>query len=601
MKREMFTKARLKTAAGVAGLTVAGVVIATMPGLAATSASWNDYEWVSGIQGGEPGVGTLDCDVANFETRGASTFLELDAPILNEVLTIGDLEVKNPGDGSPAVPDPAGASPASIPNAYFDYIDIAALNSAIQLGIDTITLPINADEGVLGSYGRAEQNGYSEGATGLITDEGALDLAAGAEPDLELMGSLSLGDVIDSVLPEAGPLVDAIASLDLQLGAVGSRATLDACPILFDDDLDAHLTREYLIAGLGLQLDSPLLDDITDALDVVIDGVVTPLTNANASLDAAITAATTLLDALELVGADVNLTADIGLSTASLTALLNKTYNGTATNGLDLVSINLGTGIVTVDIAALLGGADGLNGLDPNTQLVVNSEALTYLTEALTDALGELVSDVGTAVANLTTSVSLTGALTANVEIGGIDVVGLSLGLQPGATVVVTALSNYCDSPAPLDIPACLVLGTTTGVVSAALTLAVGAVQAVALPVVNGLKATITGLTNTLVATINAIAGVGGFLFDLLELVVNGIFGTLITPGLLSVIVNAQSAPTDNVLTNPIPPNFLDPPVPAGQYDVAALRIGLLDGFGPNANIDLTFARSSVGINTYLP
>ena len=596
ISKAMFTKARLKGAAGIAGLTAAGLVIATLPGIA-TSAEWIDNEWVSATQGTEPGIGTADCEDPQFSTRGAATFLELNALVIPDAAEVGDLEATNDGTTStvdPAGVPPLGPNPPEV-NQYLDDIDLALLNNAISAQIPAIDLPLNTDLGVLASYAEAQPDGYSAAGSGLITNTGALDLDAADDPGLEPLGTLSLSEIVDAVLPSTSPLVNYLADLDLEIGAVGSSATLDACPILWNEPLDENLTRDYLIAALDLDVESVLVSDIFDLITGLLEDI--DSLDLEATVEASLLAdLTPILGGIASGGvtvADVVVDAGVSIDTTALASVLTTTYDG---NGI--VTLNLADGTIGIDLANLLGGPNGLNDLPANTELLINEAVLDELEAALLDAIGDLLTQLDTAIATVLGSITVTGQVTANLVALGIPVATVVIPLN-GDPVVVNLLPINCADP--VNAALCLILPVVQAVaipaVELLLTTALSGITDLVDDATDDAAAVVDALTDVVVTALNLLDVVDSLLFQLLEGVLGGLFDA--ADGLLSIVVNAQSAPTGNA--NPIPTNFQDPPVPAGQYDVAAIRIGVLDLLGDDLNVDLTLARSSVGQNIYIP
>jgi hypothetical protein len=592
--KAVFTKARLKGAAGIAGLTAAGLVIATLPGIA-TSAEWVDNEWVSATQGTEPGVGTGTCEDPTFSTRGEATFLELDAVVLNDVLELGNLLATNDGTTSTSVPvtAPVGPNPPQS-NQYFAPISVSALNSAIALGLPALSLPLNTDMSALASYAEAQPDGFSAAGSGLVTNQGAINLEEANDPNLEPLGSLSLDGIIDEVVPDTSPVADELASLDLDLGAVASITSLDACPVLWNEPLDEHLMRDYLIASMGLNVGSTLISDIftlVNDLLLAIENIETT-TDLDASLLADLTpilgGITSGLVSIE----DLSVDATVNIDTTALASVLSTTYDG---NGI--VQLNLTDGTLVVDIAELMGGPNGLNDQPANTELLLNGAILDALEDAVLDALTDLVTQANAAIATVLGSITITGNITGHLVALGVDVADLTIPLG-GGPVDIDLLTVDCVDPLNAVLCAALpvVTGVTIPIVEGLLTAALTDVVNVVDDAIADVTAAVTLVTDAAIAALDLLDAVDSLLIQLLGEVLGGLFGV---DGLLSIVVNAQSAPTGNA--NPIPPNFDDPPVPAGQYDIAALRIGVLDLLGDDSNVDITFARSSVGENIYIP
>lgn len=575
MSRKMFTKPKIKGAAGIAGLAAAGVVIATLPGFALTLASWDDYEWVSGTQAGEPGVGTLDCTAPGiFETRGGGEFLELDA-VLNNVLELGTLTATNNGTVSTAVPAVSSfpTPPADNANRYYDALNVGVLNGAIDAYLpaatDLLNLDTNNPVGALGTYAEAQSTGFSAGSSGLITNSGALVNLAGPPPvDPALTGTLSLDNLLTAIIPSTAPLAGELVGLDLEIGAVGSYASFDACDADWMNDVYGNLIRDYLIAGLDLDVSSPLVSNLTELIQDLIDSlnafILAPGPLISAQLDAQ----------LALLGlTDVTIS---GAVTANLTlTALTDLLDDTIADDSGIVSINLASGSVEVDIAALFNGANGLNGLAPNTELLINPTVINNLKTALLDAIDNLIDDVDAATTTVLGTLSVAGSLTVDVDVIGLDLATITVPAAGNATVNI--LDNaLCLLPAVGLV--CTILND--------LPLATLNVTTLATNVVGGLFDVLTDA----LALVNVITTP---LIELVGEVVGDLFGV---NGLASVIINAQNQPQPPV-ANPIPPGWATPAdIASGRYDIAAIEVTVLGLLSP-LDVSLTLARSSVGVN----
>ena len=78
-----------------------------------------------------------------------------------------------------------------------------------------------------------------------------------------------------------------------------------------------------------------------------------------------------------------------------------------------------------------------------------------------------------------------------------------------------------------------------------------------------------------------------------LDFLLSGLLGV---NGLASVLINVQNDPLTG---NPEPPDWagIDP----GQYDVAAIRLGVLGLLGGGNDLDVVLAKGSVGPNVFQP
>jgi hypothetical protein len=71
---------------------------------------------------------------------------------------------------------------------------------------------------------------------------------------------------------------------------------------------------------------------------------------------------------------------------------------------------------------------------------------------------------------------------------------------------------------------------------------------------------------------------------------IGGLFTSLFANQVVTLDVNAQNDP---ITGNAQPSDWAE--IPAGQYDVAALRMGILDAAGAS-NVNLYLGRASVGV-----
>ncbi len=163
----------------------------------------------------------------------------------------------------------------------------------------------------------------------------------------------------------------------------------------YEQDCAVCITRDYLLAWLRLALDSPLIGAVTSGLESTLNTVIGESGVVNSLLS-------DLTSALSLLGID---------ATAQPSITTDYTGAGDLLPDSDLVDLRLGGSAqpLTIDIGALLGGAyrpDGtnsaLNGLAPNTSLVVNPSAIT-----------NTVTELGKLAANLTGSTGASTGITA--------------------------------------------------------------------------------------------------------------------------------------------------------------------------------------------
>lgn len=597
ISKTLFTKARVKGAAGVAGLTAVGLAIATLPGIA-TSAAWVDNEWVSATAEGEPGIGTLDCEVTDdFSTRGEGRFLsgQLLGIDLDTLAEVNGVEVLN--DGTVTV-DPATAQSLG-DDAYANPLT-ADLLSLINLELTgLLQLPLDNNVGVVNQVAQAKTNGQSMGAAGAVNDSGAIALTpVPPGPTVPTSAELSLGALLSSVVGESlSEIVTDLADLDLSVGAVASSALLDACtPLWLGTDQEAvweSLERDYLIAGLSTTLESPLLGELVDEIQSSLTAIQN-LVNGIASDEGLIEDLTTgllgivgpLLDTL--TGGTPSLTIAASIDLAAVNTLLETPIEDP--NGV--VSIDLGStpATIDVDLAALFDSTNGLNNQAPNTQLLINDTVINALTSAVATALTGFVTSLEAALDTAISS-GITLTIDLDLPLSLITPAGVLNVSIDGPLTGLSATSSFdCTNPTN-------VLGCTLG---AALALTVDVLDGTLIPVVTGLLGTVLSaplalIVDTLILLVPTLtAPIVTFLGNALSV----LFGE---NALVSLVVNAQNVPDPADGTSGPEPGWaagLDPfqasPYETGQYDVSALRLTVLGGADV---VELDLARSSVGNN----
>lgn len=600
---------RFTASAGVAGLAVFGLVAATLPGFALTNASWIDLEWASGTQGDLPGIGTLDCDVPEqFTTAGYGRFLDgaLLGLDLDTIAEVAGVDVNN--DGTTSIADPASAT-ALGSDAYANPLDVTALG-AINLALTgLLQLPLDTDTGVYNQFGQAESDGHSVGAAGLVNDSGAVALTpVPPGPQVPTSASLHLGMLLSSALGEGlGDLITDLADLQLNVGAVAASAEIEACDALWFDDTYAGLDRDYGIAGLDLDVDTPLVGDlvttVNDAL-TDIEGAVDTLAG-DAGLINDISGAVTgvlgpLLGALSLGAPTTTLALTVDFTT------VQNLLDDTISDNDGIVEIDLLTGTVNVDIAALFDSVDGLNMQAPNTQLLLDEAIINALTAAITSALADWVQDVIDATEAAVEAVYVDLNVTVPVgegitHLGTIEIdIEASLADMQSGDAEVTAVFTQDGLVCALLPLACAIVNATVAAITTT------SEDVLTLAVANVITPALDTATTVLIATLeSSLQAITAPLVTVLGATLDFLFGE---DAVLSVLINAQNAPDplEEVVTNPEPgwAAGMDPPVASpfetGEFGVSALRLvvlGALDGF----EVEVDLAHGMVGSNALIP
>lgn len=588
--------------AASASVTLLGTLM-----IPASAASWTDREW------DHAAVGTLNCEAMDSATtRGAGKLLggELLGTNLDKLAEVEDVVVDNNGAFSSVHPEDATALGD---DAYANPLNVQALET-VNAGLTGLLVhPMGAEAGIVNQFGQAKNTGYSAGAAGAVSDSGGIDLHPETDPELPRFATLELGTVLDEILGEGrGAGISNLADVRLGIGAVASRAQLDKCAADWQGDIYSAMSRQYAIAGLDAELDSPLVGGLastTSATLGTLESKVTELAGPNGAVNEITdlvlgpsglgpALGSLLLDEEDMV-ADLNLSVDL----SAVQTLLGQPFGDAG--GTVVIAPKQGT--VTVDLAALLGpeyqDSVGLNGLAPNTQLLINSTALNALAQALTAALNQWTAGITTAINQaldaLDVQLSIAVPLKLMDGLLPLEVGTLHITVGDSATGTGASLAALRAGEAEVQVtiaPSGVCSGNLTGSLCGVLNSVIAELASFATNKVLGpliakvldsnLKPMVTGLT----AELQTVAS------PLVSLVSTSL-GELFGPrSALSLVANAQNAPSPESLAGLNPASTERDPWPElegiGRYDVAALRINVL-GLSEVATLEL--ARSSIG------
>ncbi len=243
--------------------------------------------------------------------------------------------------------------------------------------------------GPISQYAQANSDGTSLGASGAVSDDGAIGVGADSSaPPTSATLDLSalLGDEFASTLLD----------LKLELEAIAAQA---------QGDLEAA-SGDYALAGAKLQFSSPAIANLTKKVDsalVVVQNELDRLVASNGPLVVELNQLLQSLDpTLNLLGANANVR--ISIDTGDLTSIVHRIL--TDQFGDSGVAFNLETGLVTVDLEALLGGS--LNDLPVGTELltdVVIDQILTGITTTVATIADQVVDIVEDALHDATVSI----------------------------------------------------------------------------------------------------------------------------------------------------------------------------------------------------
>jgi hypothetical protein len=589
---------------GLLSLPLAVLVLvpfAVMP----SAAAWTDVERVNGtFRSSNCAAGT------GYTSTGAGRLINgtvLGTP-LSSIASINGATATSPGTGTTVT----SANP----------ISVSALGGINTQLAGPVLLDTGAQAGALQQYAEARPSGWSGGSAGSVANAGALNLVVPpANGVVPRFATVQLGSILTQLV--GGGVSTGVTNLtdaSLSVGAVASYATLDGCAADWSNNVYTALDRKYLVAGMSATLTSPLVSAITTTTNTgaanirtLVQGVAGQTGLINSISGATLTALSTTLNGF-LIGTPVT------------TLALDINLGGLATNlatpisdAAGIATINLGAGTVTVDLARLLGpsyqNSVGLNGLAPNTQLLLNSTAMSALVGTVGTALTSWITNVQSTAnaAGTVIDVDLKVAIPLSV---GIPILGINV---PVATVNVTAshvgLDKLIAGTAPISVTLQL-LGTCPG--------AGIVVCGVVNPLVNGLTSALTTLVlngilgpsvgNLLKTALTPLPGLATLVTNLttassaLTSFLSSALGSLFGPtATLSLVVNAQNAPNPAEVS--APPGALPGwtglaapstnPYRTGQFSVAALRLVTLGFLTTGVGVDL--ARSTVGSNGPVP
>lgn len=613
----------------------AALVVTNLTPVVVTSASWTDEEWDHGK------VSTLSCaddgSGSDFKTRGAGRLLggEVLATDLDSIVALKGMTVTNDGGN----PHPAPDVEATSPNTYQNPLDVSALNSIELPVVEGVTdrflnslLTLTADPGpgdnigAVNQYAHASDTGVSQGASGVGNDSGVI--LNGESGGLPGLGTIKLSTLVQNLTGQAiSDVVAGITDLELEIGAVASRTTLDACEAAWTGDIDSNLTREYAIAGLDASMHAPVVEGVSSALADLLRDVQTSL-DLIAGKEGVISGITGVVG--PLLG--VVLGDALSLRTPPITGptitidphALDRLATASISDKNDVVVLDLATGRVQVNFAALLGevysgkgfngvSGVGLNSLPPNTELIVNNDVTTALATALRDALGGWTADV------LATAEAAIDAVRVKTTISVVLSASI-LGFQRDvADVTIDVDGTLEELLADKGVSASVDLRLTgIGLVDELITQLVGGVSSTIVTTLNsGVGSLVAGILNMAIGDSGLVAGLTPEVAKITASVVATLSNVLVgilgdEDGLVSLRVNVQNdpaAPDDPDAGPPLTyPEWDDPDssrmIPDDQYDVAALSVSvsvsLLDIADTAGNINLELARSSVGANCWV-
>ena len=283
--------------------------------------------------------------------------------------SVGSTNLDNIVSIAPASATNDGTTPTTSSNHPLDATVLSAVQADLGSGLNLLGSNGVITLGAVNQYASASSDGSSKSASGAVNNSGAI--AVGGANGLQ--SSDATIDLTKLLGSPVGPGLAVLSAGTVQVGAVSATANETAARVQ---------TGTYKIADLKLNLTSPLVTNLTSSLRA-------------ANL-------TTLLTGLGVNGLAVlgNLP-DLSATVANIP---------TAISADGAVSVNIGTGVISVDVAKVLKAAGlDLNNLPQDTEIVpiVVDALTTRLPELISGAVDALVAQVGTAVGGITATLGV--------------------------------------------------------------------------------------------------------------------------------------------------------------------------------------------------
>ncbi len=574
----------MKTSVRAALAASIGAVLVVPLGITATTASWNDAEWVH-----EDALGTATLDCAQnpaVESRSRGTFLagELLGIDLDAIAQLDDMRLTVQADGTP-VPDPANAIDLGSTPPTYTFANPLNVTALGIVGVDLTGFSVGLPGAALGAanqWAQGSTSGRAAGASGLINDSGAV-LVSDSTPDDDLPRPATI-DLTDLL-----PAITGLNTATLDVGAVAASSQLDGCAALLEQvwgvaPAQPVSQRDYGIASLGVTLDAPAVGDLTGAVTTTVgdlETAVAGLVGQNGLI------AQNLGAALQLRVPGIAAAGMTG--TATITGL-NLTSTVAPFLGLQLrgngFTIDLANGRILVDIERLTGP---LNGAAPNTELVLNAGVVNAIVAEAGALLDDWADDVTDALRTAIRNAQLKIALSTTVSAAGYTLATVSLGLD-------ATIGAVMDGNATIGVT---LSNQPTGAVVNIINLALSAAGLPTLTtILNTLTASGSALTTSLANLLTTqlfdrITTLGATLstrsapvVSVLADVVNAL------PRVVSVMVNVQP---DQPGAPPSPTSIAATSRSTAEYAVTALRLGLADFAVPDDVAHVLFGTGSAG------
>ncbi|KTR94649.1 hypothetical protein NS220_08265 [Microbacterium testaceum] len=574
----------MKTSVRAALAASIGAVLVVPLGITATTASWNDAEWVH-----EDALGTATLDCAQnpaVESRSRGTFLagELLGIDLDAIAQLDDMRLTVQADGTP-VPDPANAIDLGSTPPVYTFANPLNVTALGIVGVDLTGFSVGLPGAALGAanqWAQGATSGRAAGASGLINDSGAV-LVSDSTPDDDLPRPATI-DLTDLL-----PAITGLETATLEVGAVAASSQLDGCAALLEQvwgvaSAQPVSQRDYGIASLGVTLDSPAVGALTGAVTTTVgqlETAVAGLIGQNGLIAQNLRSAL----ALRVPGiAAASMTGTVTISGLNLQSTVAP-FLGLQLQG-DGFTIDLANGRILVDLERLTGP---LNGAAPNTELVLNAGVVNAMVAEAGALLDDWADDVTDALRTAIRNAQLKITLSTSVSAAGFTLATVSLGVDAtiGAVVDGTATIGVTVSNQPTGV----IVNTINAALSVAglpqlttiLNTLTASGSAVTASLANLLTTQLFDRITTLGATLSTLsAPVVSVLAD----VVNAL------PRVVSVMVNVQP---DQAGAPPSLTSIAATSRSTAEYAVTALRLGLADFAVPDDVAHVLFGTGSAG------
>lgn len=410
-------------------------------------------------------------------------------------------------------------------------LDLSVLGGTVQLQSDSgIPIPLTiADAGAVSQYAQASQDGTSRAASGAVTDQGVIDLDPTASAPDALTFDLSnlLGEDITS----------SVANATLTTGVNTATANLTA---------GGTAEGDYNIAGLEANLTSPVVANLSNGiLDSVnnLQGTADGILGDDGSLSTSLTATLGTLGV-----ADVAVNADVDLAPVVQNVIEENNILGAD----GPVQVNLSTGEITVDIAAVLeaNGRD-LNDLAPGEE-IINTELVDFITADVDELVNGLLTEVQSAVTTALQAVDLTVSAT----VGPAATPLLSLDLDGTLNEIATGAVTPDITVVGLGIDPALLTGAIGTAVNNVLALqldtnALDGVLAPLYPAIDSVLSNIVSLEGNVQENTDGTFTETALRLNVLDSPAVPTVSEVLTLNLAQAAVGPNAAPTDDPVTAP--------------------------------------------------